>query len=65
MAGSISKLCWPECLHVLGYECVDVVEPGLCAPLNPEERPPSVMRTGAAGQRVTYGLFSEFVSGGI
>lgn len=36
MAGGISKLCWPECLHVLGYARVGVVEPGLCAPLNPE-----------------------------
>lgn len=36
VAGGISKLCWPECLHVLGYARVGVVEPGLCAPLNPE-----------------------------
>lgn len=62
MVGGISKLYLPESLCVLGFACVGVAEPGLCAPLSPEELALSVMSVGVAGWRIPCGLFLENVS---
>lgn len=62
VVGGISKLYSPEWSHVLGFAYVGVVEPGLCAPLSPEELALSMMSVGVAGWRIPCGLSSENLS---
>lgn len=63
VVGGISKLYSPECSHVLEFVCVGVVEPGLCAPLSPEElRSVSDERGGGWLENSMWPFLGEFVS---